>query len=402
MYFDPSFCHFEASSGMLYCTLPWSGQQSRLHPWAAGCRFEVKGNNGWRAAPDDADLPILSDVFSEEDTSHPFYLYEQTLPQAVSATVSQYGTGRQAMLQVCAASERAMQLLENIPNLLWFLAPFLVKKSKNDEAAIHTLLGYKQKQLLSSFCGNGQQLLVRLLRMLPAPFGTASYRQALACVASDDSCSSVFRHKAMTDWPLIFFAARNLTYFSHPAVRRLFLDEIPFVQLQEKMKTLGVMYRDTARVGRLLGIADIPALIHACNTYEAIVNLHDRWTQRLNAQNRASYGNEPNIIFPPPPLPGTEAIQPILTEWDLRDEGVTMHHCVGGYTFMITAGLSYIYRIIQPQRATLEVQPGNSGLWTIAQIKAFCNAKVSEETRQSVLAWLREAQRSGYSFGNKI
>ena len=387
---------------MLYCTLPWSGQQSRLHPWAAGCRFEVKGNNGWRAAPDDADLPILADVFSEEDTSHPFYLYEQTLPQAVSATVSQYGTGRQAMLQVCAASARAMQLLESIPNLLWFLAPSLIQTSKNDEAALHTLLGYKQKQLVSSFCGNGQQLLLRLLRMLPAPFGTVSYRQALACVASDANCSSVFRHKAMTDWPLIFFAARNLASFSYPAVRRLFLDETPLALLQDKMKTLGVIYRDTARVGRLLGIADAPALIHACNTYEAIVNLHDSWTQRFNAQNRASYKNRPNNIFPPPPLPGNEAIQPIMTEWDLRDEGATMHHCVGGYARAINSGYSYIYRIVKPERATLEVQLANSGVWAPAQIKSFCNAKVSEETRQSVLAWLREAQRSGYSFGNKI
>lgn len=400
MYIDPSLCRFEASTGTLYCTLPWSGQESRLHSWAAGCHFEIKERDGWRHAPDEADLPILSDASAGEEDNHPFNLYARGLPKAVAAVVSRYGTNRQAMLQVCAASERGRQLLYNSPNILWFVSPFLARASKGNQAAIHTFLGYKQKFLLTNICGSAYPLTTKLLRLLPVPVGPKDYRTTLVHITADENCSSVFRHKATIDWPLLFLAARKMELFRYPAVRRLFLGEMPIGDLQKILNNISIMHRDTARTGKALGIADIPALIEACGTYGALSSLHNRWTQRLNARNRISDARVPNNEFPAPPFPGTETIQPILTVQELRREGATMHHCVGGYADAVHSGNTFIYRILKPERATLEVQLINSGTWIPAQIKSFHNVAVGAKTRQVVLSWLQEKQSSSYTTDN--
>ena len=396
MYLDPSFCHFEASTGTLHCMLPWSGQESRLHAWPAGCRFEIKGQNGWRDAPDEADLPILSDVFAGEET-HPFSLYARGVPKAVAVTVSRYGTNRQAMLQVCAASERGRQLLYNSANLLWFVAPFVARASGGEQAAIHSFLGYKQNFLLTTLCGSPHQMASRLLRMLPVPSGLEEYRATLAHITADENCSLVFRHRTAIDWPLLFLAVRHRALFHYPVVRRLFLDAMPIGDLQKIINNINMIYRDTARAGRALGIADVPALIEACGTYDALINLHSRWTQRLNARSGRYNVPEPNDVFPTPPFPGTETIQPVLTVQDLRQEGAIMHHCVAGYTDAVHSGSTFIYRILKPERATVEVQLVSSGMWSLMQIKSFNNAAVGAQTRQAVLSWLREEQSSDYT-----
>src|SRR5947208_16232095 len=64
--------------------------------------------------------------------------------------------------------------------------------------------------------------------------------------------------------------------------------------------------------------------------------------------------------FPPPPYPGTAAIEPIVTYSELRRETREQHNCAVCYSARIAGGSHYFYRVRLPERATLSlVRVGN-------------------------------------------
>jgi hypothetical protein len=149
--------------------------------------------------------------------------------------------------------------------------------------------------------------------------------------------------------------------------------------------------QDTHRLGVQLGIAEVDSILADCATWRQLNILHDRWTERLGridaAHKAAIHGN----WLPEPPFPGTENILPITTFYDLLMEGKTMHHCVGSYVDAIRAGTSYVYKVMSPGRATLELGHDRNGAWILKQISGYCNKRPGMNTLKAIQAWLKDA-----------
>ena len=98
------------------------------------------------------------------------------------------------------------------------------------------------------------------------------------------------------------------------------------------------------------------------------------------------------IPFPPPPVAGSGDIQPLTSAVMLQEEGQTMCHCVGDgeYAGAVRRGECYIYKVLRPVRATLEIRPSGFGQWEAHQIKGYSNAKVGRDTAKAVRAWLAQ------------
>ena len=97
--------------------------------------------------------------------------------------------------------------------------------------------------------------------------------------------------------------------------------------------------------------------------------------------------------LPPPPLPGTDKIQPIDSVRELLLEGQIMHHCVGSYIENVLSGDWYIYRIMEPERATLGILLDDmAGIWAVAQLKSYSNSTPSADVVELVYEWLVERQ----------
>jgi hypothetical protein len=77
--------------------------------------------------------------------------------------------------------------------------------------------------------------------------------------------------------------------------------------------------------------------------------------------------------LPKPPIEGTETIIPLQTGSDLRDEGIAQHNCVGGHVGRVRAGTCYVYRILEPERATLSIIKTPGGEWHIDELFIACN-----------------------------
>ena len=81
--------------------------------------------------------------------------------------------------------------------------------------------------------------------------------------------------------------------------------------------------------------------------------------------------------FPPPPLhPLPNGIEPISTPAELKEEGILMKNCVSVYAPRIVRGLTHLFRVLQPERATLSiVQSGAT--WVLDQCLKARNKEVS-------------------------
>jgi hypothetical protein len=70
----------------------------------------------------------------------------------------------------------------------------------------------------------------------------------------------------------------------------------------------------------------------------------------------------------------------------LLEEGRRQHNCVRSYAGEVAMGRMAIYRVLQPERATLSLAK-RAGCWRVDQLKGPCNRPVQPATRRAVLDW---------------
>lgn len=155
------------------------------------------------------------------------------------------------------------------------------------------------------------------------------------------------------------------------------------------------IWTDTMGLGRNLRIPDTEKRLARCKSFEELQHIHDRWSRtlsrdravRLTGEFFEKYGTS---SFPQPPLPGNADIVPVITIKELLEEGADMHHCVGSYAERVMTGESYIYRVLRPQRATLEISD-TGDMHHICQLKLAQNGEPSPETWAKVRYWFASA-----------
>lgn len=103
------------------------------------------------------------------------------------------------------------------------------------------------------------------------------------------------------------------------------------------------------------------------------------------------YADLADIQFPAAPLPGIDIIQPIHSGAVLVDEARSMGHCVLDFAEHVAVGCGYLYRVLNPERATLWIARRNS-VWGIEQLAGVQNQAVSLATKYTVESWLRQTQ----------
>ncbi len=98
-----------------------------------------------------------------------------------------------------------------------------------------------------------------------------------------------------------------------------------------------------------------------------------------------------DIPFPPPPLLGSDEIQPIDSAVSLLEEARAMCHCVLSYASLVSDRGFYLYRVMHPERATLLIAC-RGALWQMNELAGVRNQPVSHETECIVRSWLRSAR----------
>lgn len=129
-------------------------------------------------------------------------------------------------------------------------------------------------------------------------------------------------------------------------------------------------------------------------TAARIVEVHDELVREVNRLGLGSVNGD----LPDAPVPGTATIQPITSRQMLFEEGRHQHNCVGSYAGRVARGSLAIYRVLEPERATLSLAK-RAGRWHVDQLKGPCNRPVQPGTRKAVLDWLA-AENGGARAGD--
>ena len=102
------------------------------------------------------------------------------------------------------------------------------------------------------------------------------------------------------------------------------------------------------------------------------------------------------VTFPPPPLPGNDAIVPLTDVVSIVREGRIQKNCVGKYIKDVVKDRScYFYKVVKPERCTL-LLVNVSETWVPLQIMMAYNHWPSSRTFTVVEQWLRENGITNY------
>jgi hypothetical protein len=93
-------------------------------------------------------------------------------------------------------------------------------------------------------------------------------------------------------------------------------------------------------------------------------------------------------LFPPAPDLDSCEILPITNIEELVSESLEMHNCLLEYEEALMNGHCYLYKVVKPERATLEVCSEGKSL-LLCQLKTIDNGEPSGKTYQAVERLLR-------------
>ena len=337
--------------------------------------------------------------------------YFETTPREIRDLVRPFRKTKWAMMSFLAdGGEPAKELLRNSPAIAFMLAHnriFHAPAVARPRRAVRTWLqlGKTRRDLLRWLGFPPAQSTVRLLDKIPRQdLSISALLKIRECLLQPES-AKLLRHQPVVDRALLAFfdpgirdmltqkllgelrtgLLADLTSFrarmSTSEMTELEKERLQRFWMKER-QPVWLLMRDTAAMFRQFSpdapLPRIPSLNTLRRTHDELAERVERKTFR-------------DTVFAPP-LPGNDAILPIADYEMLCEEGRRQHNCAASYARNILAGESFLYRVLKPERCTLEIVPRN-GKWEIAQLLAAGNRPPREETVCAVRRWLTAMQK---------
>jgi len=138
-------------------------------------------------------------------------------------------------------------------------------------------------------------------------------------------------------------------------------------------------------MAKILGLNEIKQRYQKVQTKRSIRIIHDQLVEIINTDQ--ALRTEYQIGFPESPLKESKNIIFIKNSRELMKEGRDMSHCVGSYVDSARNGSNFFYKVLKPQRGTLQIV-FNDNNFEIEQFKLKSNAEPSYASREVVRKWL--------------
>ena len=306
-----------------------------------------------------------------------------------------------SLLRWVARYRQARDLLTNNPILLWCLVHIAEQERWRQSEEIE-LLDKPQRFILQRISSVDSQSAVRLLRKIEIGQGDKRELRLVLWAIRNPRVRKRLAHlpripisvigflqcfPEATDWRLV-----------HSLPKKLPKELSPIYSLAYRYRQL---WKDIIKLSDALGITNTDPLLAACRSLDELQHHHGTWTKRLNLlPPKLPPEPNPNRVgridrgWGIPPLPGNEYIHPILDAETLQEEGRQLSHCVGSYVNDVVDGKRFIYRVIWPERATLEIvlKPALS----IGRCLLQNNKTPSAKTLSVVQHWFVEHTNNSY------
>lgn len=373
-----------ADGTLRFQILGWRRSHFLLSPWSRGfTALCVRGKQtfpavAWTVAavpPAGAACPRNPDVEA----------FVSEIPTDMCRRVQPYQFGQCILLTALAAGEAVRDLSDSNPNLFWLLA-VAVSEGRIRADRIGQLCQLKQTEILRVLTRAGSKAQVRFLRKVRVPEGTMNGGWSLLQAVGNPAIVHVLRHRS--DIPIAL--VQILVAHRHLAREEL----VPLIaQKAEEYENAGPAF--VYRLHRALGLLEFAQAALRAREFrlrlEELLEGDDppRLLRDARPVSLEEVCNEP-ATFPPPPLPGSATIIPLATFQELEAEGKAQRHCAGSYVYSVRAGCHYFYRVLAPQRGTLEIEL-SSGRPELGQFRLAGNRAPSPDAVKAVQEWFGSA-----------
>lgn len=349
------------------------------------CLLELRGWNNAATASvvrgDEIEPITLTDVgewlFEVDDPA--VAAWKLTFPDQLLQGVDALPSHRCKAIALAATHEKVVDILVTNPVLLWLL---IDRRVIGDESAeqINHLLGDKQVKLCSLVGLSERKQVVKLLKKAASlklqKSELESFVELLETPAVCDYLShqktispAVLKLLRTNQWLVLSKARALIPSLCQPEFRRIFDDVLRMIE-------------------------DVSQLQN-CATTAALQRLHDNLVEELNESRgtkliRDPMGNPRPI--PPAPLQSAYSIEPITEQIELIKEGREMRHCIASHLFSVVSGDYAVYRMLEPERLTIEIVVTDWGQCYLKEVRGKGNRLPTAKSMEIIEKWFLEFQ----------
>jgi len=353
-----------------------------------------------------------------------FSAFRAEMPPAVATAVERFPSHQWPLLEMISRQPLSLDLVLCNPALAFALANnndfrHTTIESAGFQAASYSLR--KQRWILEWLGFPGSKAAEKLLRKIPVEdVSLPLLRRLKYALEGDPKALELLGHHRVINTTVLQLVTSDAIL---PHVSPQLLEEAADVTCREGERTLGDHILDIASMRKEVA----PKLpVQVFRSIKQVHDVHDgirieyaghlqriaaereqeririeeerirlaenaRLNQRLARIKADKIDKRP---YPPPPFDGTPTIIPITDHIDLQSEGLVQNNCVYTYLRAVKIGGFYIYRVTEPERATLSIFRGTDGCWRRAELKAVNNGKPERETVNVVDQWLAQYNHS--------
>jgi hypothetical protein len=359
------------------------------------------------------------DVTADNDRIRALAAFKACVPVEIARVAEPFPSHQWSLMVLLRFSRFAAELAASNPALAYALANNShIRETASRSAPFRTMLNIrkKQREICEQLGFPGTDATVRILQKLAPEACSPPVLRLLRITLSNPQAIKLLGHLKHINRQVVYLVTREDIF--RLVTPRLLTEtsesDADIGKLSTSEMLSNIVYH-TSRMQAPPGIPGFTSTQHVVDFHDAIARavedekariaeireqlrlaqeLRDRHAleqRRLYQQKETELQRKRDsglLVFPPPPLPGTEYIKPITNHVELKEEGKLMHHCVGGYSESVENGRRYVYRVFRPERATLSIACGRSGVWRLDSMRCACNQPASDATYAAVMEWL--------------
>lgn len=340
------------------------------------------------------DMPII-----ELHTTKEFLWLRELANDKTIEQISKFKSHQISMLNLTISIKEFDELFQSAPVLAWLLLSHLRRTNELKNALNLSIL--KRRKILSFITGvDCSSKHVKFINKIRIYQGN-EFEEMLICHAlQHEDIIDSFLHEQSVPIESLFLIYKYPILINSkilPSINKLPENEKYLSRLILGKRRITQNYVDTIEIGKMLGFKESKKIVACCSSVSALNMLHDQWTELLNNLNTTT---QSNIRLPI--LNGTDSdnIQQIKTSHEVIKEGKSMNHCAASYIPRLIKQECYLFKVLYPERATLEIGLVGSKIFN-RQLKLSNNREPSSDTQKYVKEWIEQVNKSS-AFSEKI
>lgn len=319
-------------------------------------------------------------------TRKAFEQFRFSMPKPIARILEPFPTNQWPLLVMLSHDESSVELAQNNPVLAFALAQQL--KSDGELIAALKCGQMRQRDLLEVLSLPSSPRAVNLFRKIaPASVNGDNWHSMIQLIRRElDEDKSPLYHLPVINSGVIEIMQNP---DASRAATQTLLEEVSRDKAEKHRGRIVHIITSTLQMQDELRVQ---SSARRFRNIERLKQTHAEVTEQYRRRIRQliDANNHESDLFRSPPFPGIPGqIEPITSAEALVNEGEEQQNCVASYASRVRQGTTFIYRVLQPERATLSiVRPTPFGDWTVGELEGKYNTEVQPETEDLVRNWL--------------